>query len=80
MTRDQLAQAGNLEHWPIVNRTDTAIFLRLPVALQRKIGRCDCPFCKAHPGRVPMWDTLGVSLESQDAKNATWTVHAPDWN
>jgi hypothetical protein len=57
-------------------RTKTAAFFALPANAQRPIdGGCSCAYCKAHPGRVPMWDTLAVSSDENDR---TWTVHYPE--
>jgi hypothetical protein len=48
-------------------------FVSLPVPLQRPItGGCQCAFCKAHPNRPPMWDTLAT--DGVDS----WTVHYPE--
>jgi hypothetical protein len=48
-------------------------YVRLPHQLQRTLGRCDCPFCKAHPQLTPTWDTLAIPTSG-----TAWTVHMPD--
>ena len=52
------------------------LFVALPVELQRTIeGGCQCPHCKAHPDKTPMWDTLAIDAS---ARRHTWTVHYPE--
>ena len=56
-------------------RRDKTLFIALPPEQQRKIDwGCECAYCKSHPDRAPMWDTLSVSV------NGGWTctVHYPD--
>jgi hypothetical protein len=48
-------------------------FIKLPVNLQKEItGGCQCSYCKAHPTKTPVWDTLAT-----DGKTS-WTVHYPE--
>lgn len=56
----------------VLARTEDAVYLRLPVELQRTIeGGCSCPHC----GGRATWDTLVVPTQL----NAhTHTVHMPD--
>ena len=62
----------------IVNRTEQAIWLRLPLQLQRVIeGGCQCSWCKAHPSGVPTWDTLAVPIAGPPTH--AWVIHAPDY-
>jgi hypothetical protein len=52
------------------------LFVALPVELQRTIeGGCSCAYCKAHPDKTPMWDTLAIDARAQ---RHTWTVHYPE--
>lgn len=61
-----------MEHATIIRRKDTT-FIRLPANAQTKIkGGCQCPYCKDHPHREPMWDTVATD------GNSVWTVHYPD--
>lgn len=58
----------------VTHRNGTS-FVALPVEAQLPIPHgCSCPFCKAHPDKPPMWDTLAVSADEPRA----WTVHYPD--
>lgn len=58
----------------IVKR-NRAMFVPLPKELQSEISwGCDCSFCKSHPDRIPMWDTMGVSPDF----DSTWVVHYPE--
>lgn len=67
-----------------VRRINKTIFIELPKEAQRPIdGGCVCTFCKAHPDRKPMWDTLAVSAEYPEYPGRTdtaWTVHYPEFN
>jgi hypothetical protein len=56
------------------HRIGKTMFIPLPVKVQQPIDGCDCKFCKAHPDRKPMWDTLAISPDSE----RTWTVHYPE--
>jgi hypothetical protein len=57
-------------------RNDT-VFVALPIEAQRPIaGGCSCDWCKTHPDRTPMWDTLAVPA---DGKGAAQTVHFPEF-
>ena len=66
----------------VLGRREGVMFIRLPDALQVPIDRCGCPFCKAHPDKTPMWDTLAVHVDadprSTRSQDYTWTVHMPD--
>lgn len=63
----------------IVRRRDT-IFIALPAPLQIPIeGGCDCPYCKAHPDRIPAWDTLAVPAKPGVKPDTAWTVHNPEF-
>jgi hypothetical protein len=54
------------------------LFVALPVELQRTIeGGCQCPYCKDHPSKPAMWDTLAIDAKAQ---RHTWTVHYPELN
>jgi hypothetical protein len=68
---------STLSSWRVVNITKTAVWLRLPPELRRPIDGCICPFCAAHPGRLPTWDTLAVPLNKKGY--GTWTIHAPEY-
>lgn len=67
----------------IIAQTKDAIYLRLPLELQRDCGGCDCRHCKLNPA-LAKWDTLVVPVRGPtrpgDAYNDwhTWTVHMPD--
>jgi hypothetical protein len=52
------------------------LFVALPAELQRTIeGGCQCLYCKDHPDKPPMWDTLAIDAKAQ---RHTWTVHYPE--
>jgi hypothetical protein len=52
------------------------VFVALPAALHREIaGGCQCGFCKEHPDKTPMWDTLAIDAA---AERHTWVVHYPE--
>ena len=54
---------------------DGTVFLPLPVPLHRPIvGGCQCSYCKAHPTKTPMWDTLA----GKTTKRHSWVVHFPE--
>lgn len=60
-----------------VKTRDGTLFVALPPAAQTAIGYgCECPYCKAHPDKTPMWDTLAVAPHH----NRTWTVHYPEFS
>ena len=59
-----------------VKRRGNTIFIPLPKSEQMPCDGCSCLYCKAHPGQVPMWDTVAVSVLSQS--RYTWVVHAPE--
>ena len=69
--------------WPVIDVrrevrqgvTRTTIYLRIPAELATPCGGCDCAYCKAHPERIPSWDTLAVCDTRADH---SWTVHYPD--
>ena len=51
-------------------------FIKLPAHMQRPINsECSCPFCKANPRLIPMWDTLACG-----ETGPAWTVHFPELN
>lgn len=57
----------------IETRGDT-VFVPLPPRLHAAIaGGCQCPYCKRHPERTPMWDTLATAEGC-----APWVVHYPE--
>jgi hypothetical protein len=54
-------------------RAKKTYFARLPASYQKPITwGCECSFCKQHPDRAPMWDTLAT--DGVD----TWVVHHPE--
>jgi hypothetical protein len=57
----------------------TTIFIPIPRRLAKPCGgpRCSCPYCVAHPGEEPMWDTLAMPYDHTGNQH-TWTVHHPD--
>jgi hypothetical protein len=66
----------------IIARTKLAVYVRIPRELQQQAldGKCDCLYCKSHPGETAMWDTLVVSTEAPPSRGRdyAWTVHLPD--
>jgi hypothetical protein len=51
--------------------------LFLPIRGNRRpiTGGCECPFCEAHPGRPPQWDTFSI-----DPKTGYYgEVHFPEF-
>jgi hypothetical protein len=64
---------ANLNGAPVIARTRTVIFIRLPEEAQRPIDGCACEYCK-RTGEPPHWDTLAVPIDGRHA----WTVHMPD--
>lgn len=58
-------------------KTKNTIFIAAPVEARRDIiGGCNCPYCVAHPDRVPQWDTIAVDVT--DPKDATF-IHHPEF-
>ena len=43
-----------------VTKRNSTYFVALPIEVQKPVpgGSCQCPYCKAHPDKPPMWDTL----------------------
>jgi hypothetical protein len=69
---------SNLNCMRILGKRGGAIFIRIPVELQRPIPPgCECRWCKAHPKLEPMWDTLAVPIDPTH-DDWTYTVHMPD--
>ncbi len=58
----------------VIARTNDAVYLRLPLELQRDCGGCSCPHCKVNPD-LAKWDTLVVPLGLHEH---SYTVHMPD--
>lgn len=55
---------------------DGTVVMPLPHLMRRPIsGGCQCPFCKTHPDRTPMWDALAGHPKDP---GFTWTIHYPD--
>jgi len=82
-----MGEAMNVQGWRVLDpkflkilKNPGAVYVRLPLELQRPTGGCSCDYCKqakvGNPEYVPMWDTLGVPLEPG---KRTWTLHAPEW-
>ena len=64
----------NMNGAKVTHRNGTS-FVALPAETRRPIdGGCQCAYCKAHPDKRPMWDTLAISADATRA----WTVHYPD--
>jgi hypothetical protein len=65
----------------VVAWTDEAVYLRLPLALQRETGGCSCEQCKKNPA-LAKWDTLVVPTQGKPrgnySENHSWTCHMPD--
>jgi hypothetical protein len=63
----------------VIARTKDAIYLRLPLELQRDTGGCDCPVCKKDPTKAK-WDTLVVPTKGGRTYHDehSGTVHMPD--
>lgn len=54
---------------------DGTVFLPLPEKMWRPVPfGCECTYCKAHPNKPPMWDTLAGHPD----KEWTWVVHYPE--
>lgn len=60
---------------------DNTVWLRIPRP-QPIPGGCQCPYCKAHPEDVPLWDTLSIPTNYDNRTEANaHTIHAPEfWN
>ena len=59
----------------IEQRDDGTVLVALPRNMHKPIvGGCQCPFCTAHPHRVPSWDAVA----SHPDKPYTWIVHYPE--
>lgn len=59
-----------------ITRVGDTLFVPLPQLIQREIeGGCSCDFCKAHPDKIPAWDTLALAASGE---GHTWTVHYPE--
>lgn len=68
------AHVANMNGAKVTERNGT-LFIALPTEAQTAIaGGCQCAFCRAHPTKTPMWDTLAVG---HDAPRA-WVVHYPE--
>lgn len=61
----------------VLEQTKEAVYLRLPEALQRSAGICNCAFCGGQEGK---WDTLVVPVKPGRNHTDAWTytVHLPD--
>ena len=68
----------NLNGMEIVARTEDAIYLRIPKAVQMTSqfakGQCSCGKCDGQG----TWDTLAIPLKPTDGKEWAYTVHMPD--
>lgn len=61
----------------VIARTKDAVYLRIPLGLQRPIeGGCSCDQCRANPA-LAKWDTLLVPVSATRSDYAS-TVHMPD--
>lgn len=58
----------------ILARTKDAVYLRLPLEMQRDAGGCSCEQCKQDPA-LAKWDTLCVPVTG--AYEHAHTVHMP---
>lgn len=56
-------------------QTRTTLYLHIPDELSTPCDGCSCDYCKAHPDRIPRWDTLAVCDEHG---GHSWTVHYPE--
>ena len=64
---------------PVISRTETCAFVRLPASMQRPIDLCHCTYCRKHPDQTPRWDTLAIALQRPETgADYAWTVHMPD--
>lgn len=65
----------------VIAQTKDAIYLRLPLELQRDCGGCSCDQCKVNP-ELAKWDTLVVPVNPQHKRDYSsehsGTVHMPD--
>mgnify|MGYP001607778318 CR=1 FL=1 len=61
----------------IIKRNSEAIFVRLPISLQREAGTCTCTNCKRNNRQIGHWDTLVIPINSSE-NDTTFTVHMPD--
>lgn len=63
----------------VLGRNGGTLFVRLPDELQTPCNGCSCAWCKAHPDKTPMWDTLAIAISKPSkGTDTTWTVHMPD--
>ena len=60
-------------------RRKQTVFVALPPEAWRPIsGGCGCDYCKAHPDKTPMWDTLLVNPTANGTySDRTSTCHYP---
>lgn len=65
---------GGMNGIRVKKHKDGTMFVPLPLEVQRPVtGGCQCSYCKDHPDKTPMWDTLALHPE----QDVTWTVHYP---
>ncbi len=61
----------------VIATTTEAVYLRLPLSLQRDCGGCTCPQCKLNP-ELAKWDTLVVPVNPIPGRDRSHTVHMPN--
>ncbi len=61
-----------------VHRVDDVIRIPLPPELWRRTGKwCRCDYCLRADDSF--WDVLALSAQPRDGGDATWTLHAPEY-
>lgn len=63
---------------PVILRTDTMLYVRLPQELWRSCGACSCPSCKANNRAEGWWDTLAIPLNKPEGPDYSFCVHMPE--
>jgi predicted FMN-binding regulatory protein PaiB len=64
-----------------IERVKNTIFVALPADVGNVIpGGCWCEYCKAHPDKVPTWDTLVIDAgrPSNKRRETTTLCHYPE--
>jgi hypothetical protein len=62
---------------PVIKRTESTIFLRLPRELWRALDKCCCNSCRKNGGNG-WWDTLAISVNKPSGNDFSWVVHMPE--
>jgi len=74
-------ETSTLNGMVVIERRPGHVYMRIPADLQKPItGGCSCSFCRQHPDRTPMWDTLAVTTRApkDGDHDHAWTIHMPE--